>query len=69
MMKRTIRIATRKSPLPYGKLISKELLLAQWPDITIELLSMITSGDKFLRDKLLAAGGKGLFVKSWKTHY
>ena len=24
---------------------------------------MITSGDKFLRDKLLAAGGKGLFVK------
>jgi hydroxymethylbilane synthase len=64
MMKRTIRIATRQSPLALWQANHvKELLLAQWPDTAIELLPMVTSGDKFLGDKLLAAGGKGLFVK------
>lgn len=63
-MKKSIRIATRQSPLALWQANHvKKLLLAQWPDITIELLPMVTSGDKFLKDKLLAAGGKGLFVK------
>jgi len=39
------------------------MLLEKWPMHTIELLPMVTSGDKFLKDKLLAEGGKGLFVK------
>ncbi|WP_045097336.1 hydroxymethylbilane synthase [Legionella fallonii] len=63
MMKK-IRIATRQSPLALWQANHvKELLLAQWPNMTVELLPMVTSGDKFLKDKLLAAGGKGLFVK------
>jgi hydroxymethylbilane synthase len=34
-----------------------------WPGLDIQLLPMQTSGDTFLKDKLLAVGGKGLFVK------
>lgn len=59
-----IRIATRKSPLALWQAnhIRNELL-SYWPQLVIELLPMTTSGDQFLKDKLLAIGGKGLFVK------
>lgn len=63
-MLRTIRIATRRSPLALWQANHvRDLLLKQWPNLTIQLLPMTTSGDKFLKDKLLAIGGKGLFVK------
>ncbi|MDI1352403.1 MAG: hydroxymethylbilane synthase [bacterium] len=59
-----IRIATRQSPLALWQAQHiRALLLKKWPELIIELLPMVTSGDKFLKDKLLAAGGKGLFVK------
>lgn len=59
-----LRIATRKSPLALWQANHiREMLLKHWPKLHIELIPMITSGDKFLKDKLLAAGGKGLFVK------
>ena len=59
-----IRIATRQSPLALWQAnhIRAELL-KHWPHLVIELVPMVTSGDKFLIDKLLVAGGKGLFVK------
>ena len=59
-----LRIATRKSPLALWQAnhIGK-MLLKHWPTLQIELVPMVTSGDKFLKDKLLAIGGKGLFVK------
>jgi hydroxymethylbilane synthase len=64
MTSKTIRITTRQSPLALWQANHiREILLKQWPKINIELLPMVTSGDKFLKDKLLAAGGKGLFVK------
>lgn len=64
MKKKIIRIATRQSPLALWQANHvRELLLKQWPNTTIELLPMVTSGDKFQKDKLLAVGGKGLFVK------
>lgn len=64
MTPKILRIATRKSPLALWQAqhIAK-LIKGHWPKITIELLPMVTSGDKFLKDKLLALGGKGLFVK------
>lgn len=64
MNSRTLRIATRQSPLALwqAKHIREQLLHLN-PALQIELLPMVTSGDKFLKDKLLAAGGKGLFVK------
>lgn len=64
MNSRTIHIATRQSPLALWQANHvRDLLLKQWPNLQVELLPMTTSGDKFLKDKLLAVGGKGLFVK------
>lgn len=64
MNHKIIRIATRQSPLALWQANHvRELLLKQWPFAQIELLPLITSGDRFLKDKLLAIGGKGLFVK------
>ncbi|KTD52808.1 hydroxymethylbilane synthase [Legionella quateirensis] len=64
MKQKTIRIATRQSPLALWQANHvRETLLKKWPSLNIELLPMVTSGDKFLKDKLLVAGGKGLFVK------
>jgi hydroxymethylbilane synthase len=64
MTKKIIRIATRQSPLALWQANHvREILLKQWPNFTVELLPMVTSGDKFLMDKLITAGGKGLFVK------
>lgn len=64
MSKRILRIATRKSPLALWQAnhIASQLKLL-WPQLEIELLPMVTSGDRFLKDKLQAIGGKGLFVK------
>ncbi|STX40885.1 porphobilinogen deaminase [Legionella donaldsonii] len=60
----TLRIATRKSPLALWQANHIAGLLKQyWPLLEIELVPMVTSGDKFLKDKLLVTGGKGLFVK------
>lgn len=59
-----LRIATRQSPLALWQAnFIREQLLQYWPNLTIELLPMTTTGDQFLKDKLLKIGGKGLFVK------
>ncbi|MFI4918261.1 MAG: hydroxymethylbilane synthase [Legionellales bacterium] len=64
MSLKTIRIATRRSPLALWQANHvKEQLLTHWPQRSFELVPMSTSGDRFLKDKLLAIGGKGLFVK------
>ncbi|RUR12021.1 hydroxymethylbilane synthase [Legionella sp. km772] len=64
MNARTLRIATRQSPLALWQANHiREQLLHHWPNLLVELVPMLTSGDKFLKDKLQAAGGKGLFVK------
>jgi hydroxymethylbilane synthase len=59
-----LRIATRQSPLALWQAEHvRAQLIHYWPELTIELLPMVTSGDAFLKDKLLEIGGKGLFVK------
>ncbi len=59
-----LRIATRKSPLALWQAhYIKQRLEALWPNLTIDLLPLVTTGDKFVKDKLQAIGGKGLFVK------
>lgn len=59
-----IRIATRKSPLALWQAehVAK-LLKASHPTLDIELVKMITQGDKILDTPLAKIGGKGLFVK------
>lgn len=64
MSQKILRIATRKSPLAIWQANHiRELLLQHWPSLYIELMPMVTSGDKFFNEKLSATGGKGLFVK------
>lgn len=64
MSLKTLRIATRNSPLALWQASHVgELLLKHWPDLEIKLVPMVTSGDKFLKNKLATTGGKGLFVK------
>lgn len=59
-----IRIATRKSPLALWQAEHvKSLLLASHPQLTVELVTMVTQGDKILDTPLAKIGGKGLFVK------
>lgn len=60
----TLRIATRKSPLAVWQAEHvADLLTVQNPDLSIELVKMVTKGDKILDAPLAKVGGKGLFVK------
>lgn len=63
-MKKTLRIATRKSPLALwqAEFVKAQLQQAH-PDLQIELLPMSTKGDKILDVPLAKIGGKGLFTK------
>ncbi len=64
MATKTIRIATRKSPLALWQAYHvKALLEKAHPGIQVELNKMSTQGDKILDTPLAKIGGKGLFVK------
>ena len=60
----TLNIATRQSPLALWQAEHiRDRLLALYPDLTINLLKIVTKGDKILDTPLAKIGGKGLFVK------
>lgn len=63
-MKSVIRVGSRDSRLA---IMQAELVMAQikkaHPRITLELVTMKTTGDKILDRRLEEIGGKGLFVK------
>lgn len=60
----SLKIATRKSPLALWQAeYVASALKAKDPSLAVELLPLITSGDKFLQTALDERGGKGLFVK------
>lgn len=64
MGNKIIRIGSRASRLA---VIQSELVMAQIrkiaPDVTLELVTMTTTGDKILNKTLDQIGGKGLFLK------
>ncbi len=64
MTQRTIKIATRQSPLALwqAEYVAARLEQAH-PGIKTELVKMLTKGDKILDAPLARIGGKGLFVK------
>ncbi|EXJ10532.1 hydroxymethylbilane synthase [Nitrincola nitratireducens] len=67
-MSRTIRIATRRSLLALWQAeYVKSELERHHPELTIELVTMVTQGDKILDTPLAKIGGKGLFVKELET--
>lgn len=63
-MKKTLTIATRKSPLAMwqAEFVKAELEKAH-PGLEVILLPMTTKGDKILDVPLAKIGGKGLFTK------
>ncbi len=64
MSKQTVRIATRKSPLAMWQAeYVRDRLMEAHPGLQVELMGMITQGDKILDSPLAKIGGKGLFVK------
>ena len=61
---KTLRIATRKSPLALWQAeFVRDSLIEHYPDLQVELVKMVTQGDKILDTPLAKIGGKGLFVK------
>ena len=68
MAARTLKIATRKSPLALWQAnFVKDRLEALHPDLQVELVPMSTQGDKILDTPLAKVGGKGLFDKELET--
>lgn len=64
MVQKIIRIATRQSPLALWQAEYVAARLQQaFPEIRMELVKMVTRGDKILDAPLAKVGGKGLFVK------
>ena len=63
-MKKILRIATRKSALALWQANHvKDLLHEAHPEIEIELVKIVTEGDRILDRPLAEIGGKGLFLK------
>ncbi|MCS3434403.1 hydroxymethylbilane synthase [Klebsiella sp. BIGb0407] len=64
MLDNILRIATRQSPLALWQahFVKKQLEFFH-PQLTVELVPMVTRGDILLDTPLAKVGGKGLFVK------
>jgi len=63
-MKKPLRIATRKSALALWQANHVQSLLREaHPGIEIELVKIVTEGDRILDRPLAEIGGKGLFLK------
>ena len=63
-MKKTLRIATRKSALALWQANHVQALLKDaHPGLQIELVKIVTMGDRILDRPLAEIGGKGLFLK------
>lgn len=61
---KTLNIATRQSPLALWQAEHiKSRLEELYSDLTVNLVTMVTKGDKILDVPLAKIGGKGLFVK------
>ena len=63
-MHNKIRLVTRKSPLALWQANHvKEKLEEAFPTLSVDLLPIVTNGDRWLEKPLYELGGKSLFVK------
>lgn len=63
-MNEKVRIATRRSPLALWQANHvADRLRSVHPGLVVELLPMVTEGDRILDRALAEVGGKGLFIK------
>ncbi|MCF6291514.1 MAG: hydroxymethylbilane synthase [Desulfobacterales bacterium] len=64
MMRKTIKIGTRGSLLAVTQSTwTKKQIEDRYPEVSVELVKIVTKGDKILDVPLAKVGGKGLFVK------
>ncbi|WP_343153975.1 hydroxymethylbilane synthase [Buchnera aphidicola (Mindarus keteleerifoliae)] len=64
MLKKKIRIATRKSPLAlFQAMYVKKKLISIFPNLLISIIPIATHGDKFLDSSFIKNNGKGVFIK------
>jgi len=64
MTSQLLKIATRKSPLALWQAnFVRDRLMAEHEGLQVELVTMLTQGDKILDTPLAKIGGKGLFIK------
>ncbi len=64
MPDRPLRLGTRRSPLAMAQAHeTRDLLQAAHPDLTIEIVPVLASGDKVLDRPLAEIGGKALWTK------
>lgn len=64
----TLRIATRRSALALWQANHvRDLLMAAHPGLEVELVKIVTKGDRILDRPLSEIGGKGLFLKELET--
>ena len=64
MSSQLLKIATRKSPLALWQAnFVRDRLMAEHEGLQVELVTMLTQGDKILDTPLAKIGGKGLFIK------
>lgn len=62
-MKSTITLATRRSALALAQArLAREHLGRCWPEVSVELLELVTTGDRQQAWSLETKGGKGLFT-------
>lgn len=67
-MTQTIKIGTRKSPLAlWQAYYVRDAILKNAPDTRVELVEIVSEGDKHLETPLAKIGGKGLFLKELET--
>lgn len=63
-MSRTIRIATRRSQLAlWQAYFVRDELQKHYPDLDVEIVELVSEGDRTLDIPLSQVGGKGLFLK------
>lgn len=65
----TLRIVTRQSPLALWQANTvKSALEAEFPDIDVTLIGVVTDGDRWLDKPLYELGGKSLFVSKLEEY-
>lgn len=67
-MNQTIRIGTRQSPLAlWQAYFVRDAITERFPQVEVEIVKIVSAGDKHLKTPLAKIGGKGLFLKELET--
>ena len=67
-MKQTIRIGTRQSPLAlWQAYYVRDAIIENFPQVEVQIVKIVSAGDKHLKTPLAKIGGKGLFLKELET--